>query len=570
MLTLARKAPTGRSRRLTPRAALFLLVSSPSLASAADYFVATSGSDRNPGTEAAPFASIRQAASVTNPGDNVFIRGGTYTQGVTVARSGSAGAWITFAAYPGEVPVLEGGGGGGTGFNIEASFIRVRGLVARNWSASGFANGWDVSPGNVEFIELVAEGNGINGIAFYKATGVRIESCIVAHNGNQQPSWSSGVNLFQVGGTHADNVVRGTVSFENIDISDNHTDGNGFIVDEGSTGALFENNIGFRNGGSCIRLTNSSGSHLINNTCFQNGLDPNNTPAFVADEIFFSDPTTRIDTVVKNNLAVAVRGKAGLSHDSGTGASVFESNFVVDDGGASPFFISSTGALDLRVVEGSMELIDRGTAVDAPAVDSGFDFRCVRPQGGQALDWWQYAPDYEYIRAAGGVAACFAPVARPLDAGPDIGAYEFGFVPPPCGPADCSTNSACASDPACAPPVVTEPAPGATGSVPMAGADLEPGIPVVVPGDSTAGAPNAEPVGIDGEPSGPAEESVASPVTPSPVAPSPMAGARGGGCSLLRQAAPEGGRGVSWLFAGLGLLGWRRRAQARRARGVTS
>lgn len=520
-------------------AVLLPLLSAPSRSGATDYYVASSGSDRNDGTETAPFATIRQAASATQPGDNVFIRGGTYRDGVTVTRSGTADAWVTFAAYPGELPILDGGGGGGTGFNIEASFIRVRGLAAQNWSSSGFANGWDVSPGNVQFINLVAENNGINGIAFYKNTGVLIEGCIVAHNGNQQPSWSSGVNVFQVGGTHEDNIVRGTVSFENIDISDNHTDGNGFIVDEGSTGALFENNIAFRNGGSCIRLTNSSGTHIINNTCFQNGLDPNNTPSFVADEIFFSEARSRTDTIVRNNLAVAVAGKAGLSHTTGTGVSVFESNFVVDEGGPSPFFMSTAGALDLRVREATPQIIDQGAATDAPAFDIGFDFRCIRPAAGQAVQWWQHAPDYAYIESVGGVAGCFSPLPRPQQGAPDIGAYEFGVAPAPCTAPDCTPG-----------------APAPSGETP------NPTLPVDVPDDSSADPTDAPGPDLGSEPpAGAAPPSAEVPTAGAlPPAENPRAASAGaGGCSL---PAPRGSGGLvfgSLLASSIALRRLRRR-----------
>lgn len=551
---LTRRLPRPRLRSLPSAHIAFSLLLAPALAGAADYYVATTGSDRNPGSEAQPFATIRQAASITQPGDNVIIRGGTYRQGVTVTRSGTAAAWITFSAYPGEVPVLDGGGGGGTGFNIEASFIRVEGLVAQNWSSSGFANGWDVSPGNVQFVHLVAENNGINGIAFYKNTGVLIEGCIVAHNGNQQPSWSSGVNLFQVGGTHEDNVVRRNVSFENIDISTNHTDGNGFILDEGSTGGLFENNIGFRNGGSCIRLTNSSGSHLINNTCFQNGLDPNNTPTFVADEIFFSDARTRIDTVVRNNLAVAVAGKSGLSHDSGTGASVFENNFVLDDGALSPFFASTAGALDLRVLDGATEIIDRGTATEAPATDSGFDFRCIRPAPGQAVEWWSYAPDYDYIRSVGGVAGCFSPVPRPQDGAPDIGAYELGDPPAPCAAADCGTNPACGADPVCLPaPDMEQPSPDGA-AAPAGNVSQDPGVVVDVPSDVTDGTTTvAEPTPDTGG----ASDVIDAPETPMGSLPAPSARA-GGGCSVPASNSTSA-LGLAALASLLALGGARRR-----------
>ena len=85
------------------------------------------------------------------------------------------------------------------------------------------------------------------------------------------------MNLFHVTGGAAANIIRGNVSFENIDISTHHSDGSGYILDQMSDGAAFINNIGFHNGGSCIRLTNSTGALIVNNTCWRNGLDPRST-----------------------------------------------------------------------------------------------------------------------------------------------------------------------------------------------------------------------------------------------------------------------------------------------------
>src|SRR3954452_14859908 len=63
------------------------------------YFVSTSGDDGNPGTLSAPFRTIQQAADVADPGDTVFIRGGTYRETVRPAHSGSASNPVTFKPY---------------------------------------------------------------------------------------------------------------------------------------------------------------------------------------------------------------------------------------------------------------------------------------------------------------------------------------------------------------------------------------------------------------------------------------------------------------------------------------
>ena len=73
---------------------------------ATEYFVAPSGSDSASGSLAAPFRTIQHCADVAQPGDTCTIRAGTYRETVTVVRSGTAGAPITFRAYPGEAVTL--------------------------------------------------------------------------------------------------------------------------------------------------------------------------------------------------------------------------------------------------------------------------------------------------------------------------------------------------------------------------------------------------------------------------------------------------------------------------------
>ena len=78
-------------------------------ADAANYYVSTTGSNSNSGTSlASPFLTIQQAANVAQPGDNVYVRGGTYRETVTMARSGTASAPITFQPYQNEQVTITG------------------------------------------------------------------------------------------------------------------------------------------------------------------------------------------------------------------------------------------------------------------------------------------------------------------------------------------------------------------------------------------------------------------------------------------------------------------------------
>jgi RNA polymerase sigma factor (sigma-70 family) len=78
----------------------------------ADYYVAPTGDDTNPGTPARPFATMTRAVAKARPGQTVAVRGGTYHPTTTIAltSSGTAGHRITVSNYRDEQPVFDGSG----------------------------------------------------------------------------------------------------------------------------------------------------------------------------------------------------------------------------------------------------------------------------------------------------------------------------------------------------------------------------------------------------------------------------------------------------------------------------
>ncbi|MGJ8673541.1 right-handed parallel beta-helix repeat-containing protein, partial [Rubritalea sp.] len=75
----------------------------------ANTYVSTSGSDSNPGTLAAPFATIQHAVNQSVPGDSVIIRGGSYHEAVDLSGiAGTAARPITITNYQSEEVVLDG------------------------------------------------------------------------------------------------------------------------------------------------------------------------------------------------------------------------------------------------------------------------------------------------------------------------------------------------------------------------------------------------------------------------------------------------------------------------------
>jgi hypothetical protein len=357
----------------------------------------------------------------------VYLRGGTYsnTSYLGASASGTVDKVVVISTYPCELPIIDPGS-----LALNGEYISVRGIVTRN-SAGGFGNKWvgggaTSSNGHLEFINCIADMHSRNGIAFYSATGVHIQQSIVAHTGfSTTGSWSSGVNIFGAQGTYQDNVVEQSIAFENMD-NQKHTDGSGFIVDDVGTGTTFRNNIGFRNGGSCIRLTTTTGTHIVNNSCYGNGLDPAATGPSTPDEIFFSSSATTQGAVVHNNIAVA-SGKGGDTQAifGGSGATL-ASNVTNNTGNVDMWTDAAGPSPDLHLKASASTCIGQGTTTEAPAEDIGFDPKCITkaaPTGADLPSWWLYSIDYDYIKSIGGVAQCFHPKAR--SGKPDVGAYAL-------------------------------------------------------------------------------------------------------------------------------------------------
>ncbi|HUT10106.1 MAG TPA: carbohydrate binding domain-containing protein [Thermoguttaceae bacterium] len=81
--------------------------SAPSLR-AAEFFVRPDGSDSNPGSIEAPFATLAKAANSAGPGDTCYLREGVYRETLAPARSGRPGEEITFTVWQDEKVVISG------------------------------------------------------------------------------------------------------------------------------------------------------------------------------------------------------------------------------------------------------------------------------------------------------------------------------------------------------------------------------------------------------------------------------------------------------------------------------
>jgi hypothetical protein len=150
-------------------------------ASAATYYVATTGSDSNPGTQSAPFRHLSKAAlTAIQPGDTVIVMDGTYDNEGAVAPnivvilyySGTAGNPITFRAQNRGKAILDSMNlstttscdGASAYFGLKSvSFILIQGFVIQRGCDSGI-----LTDGGAH--DIIFRWNEIRNIANHTAT----------------------------------------------------------------------------------------------------------------------------------------------------------------------------------------------------------------------------------------------------------------------------------------------------------------------------------------------------------------------------------------------------------------
>ncbi len=296
----------------------------------ATYYVATDGSDYNPGTVSQPFATWQKAFSVVIAGDIVYIRGGIYYPTGTgvwnvnagvgiVGKSGTASNPIRIFAYPGEVPVLDCRNitintdrGGVSLYNC--NYWHLKGLTVRRVDQNSTPRGgfgFDfVSCNNLVVEQCVSYDNGGSGFRLVNESENNLILNCDAYNNYD----------YYTGGVHSDgieisfitdrnpkrtNTIRGCRAWNNSDDGYDFYNNNGFLnvescwawhngFDKGGSTPTGDGNgfkLGTTNGNvssgpqrfvtNCLAWDNQAGGItleqmngaicvLYNNTCYRN------------------------------------------------------------------------------------------------------------------------------------------------------------------------------------------------------------------------------------------------------------------------------------------------------------
>jgi parallel beta-helix repeat protein len=266
------------------------------------YYVATTGNDANPGTQAQPWKTIQKVANTVNAGDTVIFSGGTYelsSHAATVfTRSGSASQPITLRSASGQQAIIKSGDwtvirilnadyyiidgleftGGGKGIEIQGgSHNVIRNCALYGLSQQGVYIGTEATRPNASY-NLVENcdihDNGWEGVYIKSAapdttvTGNRVINNRI--HGNKSEAVQ---NTAQNGGTNPDHTtISGNLIYDNF--TDTSSPGTtwGTISTYGDY-LLIENNVIYNNkGGDINSVIASGGSNIVvrNNLIYGN------------------------------------------------------------------------------------------------------------------------------------------------------------------------------------------------------------------------------------------------------------------------------------------------------------
>ena len=243
------------TRQLIVFALLVLTLS----ARAAVFYVAPAGSDRNPGTEAQPFATLMRAETAASTGDTVLIRGGTYTltnanitrdDGLYVYVNDFTKPGISYLAQDGETPVFDFSQVLPTARRITAFFIRTNDLVFRGFHVIG-----------VRVVIRTGEATNTQSESFRIRNGSRNRlERLVLRDG-------MGIGVYIINNS-ADNLVLNCDAYNNVgldSLSMGNVDGFGCHTTVGGTGNVFRGCRAWLNSDDGFDLINCTPPVLIEN-----------------------------------------------------------------------------------------------------------------------------------------------------------------------------------------------------------------------------------------------------------------------------------------------------------------
>lgn len=244
-------------RALLLSLAVFFFLSASSIY-AADYYVSTTGSDSNSGSESSPWKTIQKGINSLKAGDILYIKGGTYPEKLNVNTSGTSSAPITISGYADEMPTVDGSnislGCYDFLVTVKGSYVNLEKLKVANSTGGGmYIGGTASSIKNVSLSHLGETG------AVLAGTNNIADTVTVTDNGYRYGSGCStwGSALCTVG---KDSVIKNSLTYNNV--------GEGLNAYAASSGAIIEDNVSYDNKSVNLYVDSSSGTIVRRNLVY--------------------------------------------------------------------------------------------------------------------------------------------------------------------------------------------------------------------------------------------------------------------------------------------------------------
>ena len=333
-------------------AGTFLLTIS---AHAGTYYVATTGSNGNPGSSTKPWRTIAYAAAQMGAGDTTYVRGGTYhEQLIQFRRSGTSSTPIKLLSQSGEFPVIDFDNKASnkiilfqnsSGYKYGVGWITMEGFEIKNaYNGIKIYNGYDLTIRRNWIHD--SRGSGIYG----NGTRILIDRNRINHNayGSSFPPGGHGIYANGTAFTITNNLIYDNLSYgiqqngaSNSFYRSTYHPSPEFAVS--ANWVVANNTIAYNKNGAGMVVWGSTcnKARIENNIFYENAINNSSTTAQGINFI----STTCTGITIRNNLAYA-SGSGGsrfLGSAAKEGGTYTQSNNVVNT--VLPGFINASATL---------------------------------------------------------------------------------------------------------------------------------------------------------------------------------------------------------------------------------
>lgn len=418
------------------------------------YYVATNGSDSNPGTESQPFATLSKAVSQVEAGDTVYVRGGKYSlqNGVWIGKSGTSSAHIVFQSYPGETAILDGKNmpDNNDVLTLGGEYIDIKNFEARNATRIGI-NIWGGK--HIQILNnIVHDSKGAGILMSYtdssKITDILVDgntvynNCLNNSDRTKSEGWPSGIaadgdgdiritnntvynNYGEgIGSWASDGLISGNRVYDNYSVEVYLTNTTNTTVEKNLIYTLNNSKFyRFNQPASGIQLANEGTTNKLDKNRIINNIVIGGREGLSYYSIYGYGGGLKNTIIANNTFYKATRPLVLIEQDAGHKNTVIANNIFYQTGDIAMTDVETTSGLSFRnnVWYGG----EAGSASGNGDVNA--DPLLVNPGTTVASDYKLKAgsPAIDAGSKLNQVATDYTELSRPVGNHYDIGAYEY-------------------------------------------------------------------------------------------------------------------------------------------------